>query len=234
MLSIVLVCPQMAENIGMVARVMLNFSIHNLVIVNPKNKDFFDTANLTSCEALQQLNLEVTNETDIDLAMKKALNNFHNIFALTARKRGLSKSSFYIEDLLDNINNNQNNAFMFGRERTGLTNNELSFANRIISINSNTNFPSLNLAQSVGICCYEYSKMNRSINNIDTTLELATSKENEIFLDDLFNRLNIKGFFSDIAKKEQNQHNIKNIFQKSLLTSKEINILRGIVKSLDR
>jgi tRNA/rRNA methyltransferase len=245
MLSIVLVRPQMAQNIGMVARVMLNFNISNLIIVNPKKNDFFDIANATSCEALTQLNLTVVQNNDINIALKEALQDIHNVFALTTRSRDLTKASFYINDMNEHIQENQNNAFLFGCERTGLTNNELSLANYIISINSNPNFPSLNLAQAVGICSYEYSKLQylqevnkktkfENTNNLDRTksLAIATVKENQHFLDDLFTRLSEKGFFKDSTKKEKNQHNIKEIFQKASLTSKEISILRGILKYL--
>ena len=231
--DIILVNPQMPENIGMVSRVMLNLNLSSLIIVKPRDEDFFSKALSASTGALNKIKVQVFD------SFEEAIKSHHLLFSLTARNRYSLKPKHSIHDVFPKMQetynlHNINIGFCFGCEKNGLNNNTIAQTNYIINIPSNPDFSSLNLAQSVAIVCYEYNKFinhNKHINNINP-VDLAPSATIQSMIDDLINKLHSKDFFSEANKAELAINSIKNIYLKAHLSPQEVNTLFGIYKML--
>lgn len=236
---IILSHPQLAMNIGLVARAMLNFNITNLRLVNPRqniidDKEFKEVALKSSANAV-----DIFNNVKIFNSLSSAIGDLNFTFSVTARKRYLNKDFIALKDLSLNdyykeIDVNSNKlGFIFGCEKSGLTNQEIALSNACIYIPSNINFPSLNLSHAVLAVCYEISKHKKSnlINHIPNK-ESSTLEDTEKFLNYLFSKLTDKNFFPELNKKELMMQNLSSIFLKAKLSQKDIQTLRGVVKFL--
>jgi tRNA/rRNA methyltransferase len=169
---IVLVEPAGARNLGSVARVMKNFGLTTLVLVNPQCDHFCDEAMHMAVHAKALL------ETAIVVPdLPSALVGCHRVAATVGREEMQAESlrsvtPWLLPDFSKTSQNPQTwglgaedltqiqSAIVFGREDHGLSNAELKYAQRCITIPSNPDYPSLNLAQAVGICCYELSQQD--------------------------------------------------------------------------
>jgi tRNA/rRNA methyltransferase len=170
---IVLVEPAGARNLGSVARVMKNFGLTTLVLVNPQCDHFSDEAMHMAVHAKEVL------ETAIVVPdLPSALVGCHRVAATVGREEMQVESlrsvtPWLLPDFSTTSQNPQvlgqgasrdltqiQSAIVFGREDHGLSNAELKYAQRCITIPSNPDYPSLNLAQAVGICCYELSQQD--------------------------------------------------------------------------
>jgi tRNA/rRNA methyltransferase len=240
---IILSHPQLAMNIGLVARAIQNFNITNLRLVNPKqdiiNNDEFKNIALKSSADAKEIFKNIT----VFNSLQNAIADLHCSFSITSRKRYLHKDFISLHDLLNNTYfksiNNQNNkiGFVFGCEKSGLSNQEISCTNACIYIPSNINFPSLNLSHAVLAVSYELSKikefsLQHQVINNDTKHDFATNSDTQIFLEYFFQTLTDKNFFPEINKKELMMQNLSSIFFKSKLTKKDIKTLTGVVKIL--
>ncbi len=231
-LDIILVNPQMPENIGMVARVMLNFNFYSLIIIKPRDEDFFQKALSASTGALNKIQVKVFD------SFEEAIKPHHLLFSLTARNRYSLKPNYNIYDVFPQVQptynlHNINVGFCFGCEKNGLDNNTIAQTNYIINIPSNPDFSSLNLAQSVGVVCYEYNRFIKDNKHINLNpMELAPNESVKGMIDDLINKLRNKDFFSEANKAELAINSIKNIYLKANLSQQEVNTLFGIHKML--
>ena len=159
-IKIILVEPQLSENIGTTARAMLNFDLNNLYLVSPKQNHL----SLRSLKASAGAD-KILNETKIFNNLEDALSEISYVFACTVRKRDMIKPAYGPEGLINIINSlssKSNIGILFGREKSGLTNEHISYADTIIQIPTNSKFSSLNLAQAVVIIA---SEINRNIKN---------------------------------------------------------------------
>ena len=226
---IILFEPQLEENIGAVARAMLNFNFHNIRIIKkgwkPGKVTFKNSAKAD--EILQ--NAKVFNN------LEDAINDLHYIFATSNRKRDLNIDVVNLKKGAKIINNYKNFkvGILFGPERSGLTNEAISLCDKIIEIPLNQNFKSLNLAQSVLLVVYELFNLNLcKINSVKK--KKTKKKELLIFFKVLQNYLEKVNFFKVKEKKKIMMRNIKAIFNKAELTEKEVKILLGIIKNLTK
>jgi tRNA/rRNA methyltransferase len=237
MISIVLVNPQLPENIGFTCRSMLNFGLKNLIIIDAKLSKNLPPLSLNNIAELvkntdkNSLNsLNITIESDISIALK----NFTTILALSARSRYLTKPALPLNGIFSNINNTENIAIMFGGEKNGLSNEQLQYANYLVNIDTNTEYSSLNLSHAVVLVAYEYfnfiNKNNPS--NIKNNHMSANAEQLEYFFNDLVGKLEQKNFFSNQERKNITINNIKTIYQKSNLSKQEVDTLLAINKFL--
>lgn len=237
-LSIILVNPQMGENIGFVARVIKNLNYFDLRIVNPR--DGWPNSQAISTAAGAD---DVLNTVNVFNSVEKACNDLNYLFATTVRKRDLNvktTSLFEVFNSVDNslfINNNIKIGILFGCESSGLSNKDLSNANQLIFIPTNNKFSSLNLSHAVTIVCWEFVRMfqekkNNYIQVNQNNLDLASLKELNFFFKNLEQKLSETGFFQSDDMKKNIIQNIKILFSRSNLSSQEIRILNGIIKSL--
>ena len=226
---VILLEPQLEENIGAVARAMLNFNLHNLRIIKKKwrpNRISFKTSAKAD---------EILKNAQVFKNLEDAINDLQFVFATSNRKRDLNTDVVNLKQGTKIINNYQNSkvGILFGPERSGLTNEHIALCDKIIEIPLNKNFKSLNLAQSVLLIAYELFNLTLSKTNF-VKIKKTKKKELIIFFKVLQNYLEKGNFFKVKEKKKYMMRNVKTIFNKADLTEKEIKILLGIVKNLTK
>lgn len=231
---IVLVNPQMGENIGAAARAMLNCGLCHLRIVNPRDGWPNERANAMSSGAL-----ELMPEVQVFETLADALSDCQSVYATTARSRDLVKPvltpRFAAEDMARTIKNGEKTAILFGAERAGLSNDEVAFAHKLITIPLNPGFSSLNLGQSVLLIAYEWSQMvfEADQETLPTgKSDIATGEEFENFFGRLDQELISARFYRVDEMKDIISRNIKSLFQRAKPTNQEINTLHGILTAL--
>ena len=226
---VILLEPQLEENIGAVARAMLNFNLHNLRIIKKKwrpNRISFKTSAKAD---------EILKNAQVFKNLEDAINDLQFVFATSNRKRDLNTDLVNLKQGTKIINSYKNSkvGILFGPERSGLTNEHIALCDKIIEIPLNKNFKSLNLAQSVLLIAYELFNLTLSKTNF-VKIKKTKKKELIIFFKVLQNYLEKGNFFKVKEKKKYMMRNVKTIFNKADLTEKEIKILLGIVKNLTK
>jgi len=234
--KIILIEPQLGENIGSSARAMLNFGFTDLAIVRPREDWPNKKAIATSVGALQDKNFNVKIFNNI----KSATKNVSYLLATTARERDINKPVFNIIEavkILLNHNINSTTGIIFGCEKSGLENKDLVKADAIANIECNKNFNSINLSMSVFSFCYQWFIENNKRDSISYTQsqtrinKIANKSELNYLLERLVAQLDKNKFFVPIDKKDSMIKNIEAIFTRNSLTDQEIKILHGIISS---
>jgi len=233
---VILVRPQMAENIGMVARAMMNCTLSELRLVRPRESQLCDKAVAASSGA--QTILENAKVYD---TLDEALADVRFALATTARPRDMTKPVYHPEAAMklcqEHLGRGEKVAILFGAERTGLENEELIPADGIIEIPLNPKHCSLNLSQAVLLIGYSWFRLTRDWDNTHLATGgsmPATKQELNAFLEHLENELDERGYFYLPAKRERMQRNLRNIFTRAGLTGAEIKTLHGVVIDLTR
>ena len=226
-ISIILVAPQMGENIGAVARAMKNFDIYDLRIVDPRDGWPNEKAVSMSVGAA-----DLIANARIFGSVVDAISDLSYVYAATATPRDMNKEYVFSRDLKEDIPKTGKVGIMFGRENCGLNNQEISYANKIITIDTNLSFSSLNIAHSVAVICYElFQARMQSRPYVQPTL--AGNDELEYFYEHLFNSLEERKFFRVPEKREKMSLKIRNIFARiDNLSKTELQTLRGIITVL--
>lgn len=227
---VILVKPQLAENIGMAARAMKNCGLKELRVVAPHESPTAEIALRASSNSEEILqNAKIYSDT------KEALADLETVYAATARPRHQVKPVETAEYAATHLELNKKIGFMFGCERTGLENEDISLADKIIEIPLNPEHSSLNLAQAVLVIGYEYYKT--TINPVGSRLlkndgNFATKEQVFKFLDMLDRKISASPRLKDEAHTKTLLININNIFTRASLTEQELNSLYGIVQIL--
>lgn len=229
-IKIILVRPQMGENIGSVARVMYNFGMTQLRIVNPREEWPNPRAQALSVGARS-----IIDNATIHNSFEDAVMDCQILYASTARDRYMNKEVLYPEEAAKEIQSHIQYTIgvVMGPENSGLSNEEISLANKIISLPVNPEFTSLNLAQATGVICYEIFKTysDNVINKQDTNL--ASSAEILHFFEHLESELEQRNFFQVENKKQGMKINLRNLFKRiGNLSSQDVRTLRGIITCL--
>ena len=226
---IILVKPQLADNIGMVARAMKNCNVKELRVVAPEQSPTAEIALRASSKSEEILqNAKIYENT------KEALADLEVVYAATARPRHQVKEVMTAEYAMQHTPENKKLGVMFGCERTGLENEDISLADKIIEIPLNPEHSSLNLAQAVLIICYEYYKTTISVEG----KRFITNGGEVVNKEKLFNFLNMLDSKIKVNPKikpdmtETLLRNVNNIFTRAELTEQELNSLYGIVNIL--
>ncbi len=234
--AVILVRPQMAENVGMVARAMMNCMLSDLRLVCPRENHLSDKA--VSASSGAQAILE---KATVYSSLEEALSDIHFALATTARPREMTKPVYHpgkaIPLLTERVKNGQKTALLFGAERTGLENDELVLADGIVEIPLNPKHCSLNLSQAVLLMGYEWFKGTHDHDNshFETGGALPAEKQElTAFFAHLETALAERGYFRFPDKRERMQRNLRNIFTRNGLTKAEIKTLHGVVTDLIR
>ena len=230
--SIILVRPQLPENIGMVARAMNNFGLNDLIVVSPRE----NWLNNKTINAAKKAN-SIIKKIKVFSSLEDAISNFTYVIATTNRKRYLEKQSTSDFKYLKNkINPYKKSAILFGPENSGLSNEDLNLADIIFSINTSNQNNSLNLSHAVSILCYKIFELNNLKNNTNLKNKSTYINKSQLskYFDYLFSNLENRGFFTPKEKKASMKNNIYAIFTKSPLTKKELQTLWGITKKLTK
>jgi len=223
--------PQLSENIGACARAMKNFNFEKMIIVDPKPIFPNDKILATSVGAKN-----IIKKTKSYPDLQSALKNIDIVIATSARFRNKNVKHIQLEDL-KKINLQKKIAFLFGSEASGLTNNEISYSNYTMQIPTNPKFKSLNLSHSLiiiaqyitNILKLKISKFVRS-----NKVKAASKKEILLMTDLCIKNLEEINFFKSKEKKPIMLENLRNIFYRMELSSKETRILSGVFASLGK
>ncbi|CAK6537784.1 MAG: tRNA C32,U32 (ribose-2'-O)-methylase TrmJ or a related methyltransferase [Candidatus Midichloria mitochondrii] len=228
---VILIEPQMGENIGATARVMSNFGCCNLRIVNPRD----GWPNQKALEMAVHGKF-VVEQAEIFQDIRSAIADISYLIATTANTRYLAKTvngpSDSVQKIAQHLDSKHSIGLMFGRERSGLTNEEISFADEIVRIRTSRINPSLNLAQAVCIILYELSKLDQSNTNEFNLTQKATQAEISYLIKHLESELDAANFFQVPEKKEGMMQNIRNIIMRMHPHSQDVRTLRGIIKAI--
>ncbi len=230
-ISFILHKPQLSENIGACARAIKNFNFSKLIIVDPKPIFPNDKILATSVGAKNIINKAKCFEN-----IEKSLKNIDVVIATSARFRNKNIKHIQLEDL-KKINYKKNVAFLFGSEASGLSNNEISYANYTLQIPTNPDFKSLNLSHSLIIIAqYVSSIINSKVSYFKKSNKVKSASKKEIvaMANLCINNLEDINFFKTKDKKPIMLENLRNIFYRMELSTKETRILSGVFASLGK
>lgn len=231
--AMVMVEPQLGENIGAVARAMLNFGMSELVIVNPRDGWPNEKATAMASGAAKVLEAaRITNST------ADALAPFNHVLAMTARPRESLLPVLTPREaaraMKERISRGEACAVLLGPERTGLSNEDVGRADGVISIPVNPAFASLNVAQAAVVMAYEWAIADGKTAP-PSDLEIApqaTREQFEGFIDHFFGALDDARYFFPPEKRDSMERKLKTMFSRAQLTEGEVRTLRGVIKAL--
>jgi tRNA/rRNA methyltransferase len=243
--AVMLMEPQLADNIGMVARAMANFGLDELRLIAPRDGWPNERARIAASGA----NYVIDDAVAYD-SLATAAGDLNWVCATTARQRDLRKPVLTPEqavaELHARIGRGERCGILFGRERNGLETGEIANADAIVMIPVNSRFASLNLAQAVLLLGYEWAKAG-SVAQLGrvTTYErpvqpglrlgadrLATKEEVYGLFDHLERELDRLGFFNPPHKRAAMVRNLRTLLTRLGATEQEVRTLRGIVATL--
>ncbi len=231
--AIVLVEPQLGENIGAVARVMLNFGLSELRIVNPRDGWPNEKATAMASGAAM-----VVDRAQVFATTTAALADQRYVLAMTARPREALLPVLTPEaaahEIKTRIDDGQPCALLLGPERTGLSNDDVMRADAIVSIPVNPAFASLNLAQAACIFAYEWAKADGYApppSDLEDAAP-ATRAQFEGLIEHLFAELDRQKYFYPDEKRPHQQRKLRASLIRAGFTEGEVRTLRGVIKAL--
>ncbi|HET7889041.1 MAG TPA: TrmJ/YjtD family RNA methyltransferase [Bradyrhizobium sp.] len=231
---VILVEPQLGENIGMAARAMGNFALDRLRIVNPRD----GWPNVAAQRAAAGAD-HIINGVELFDTVEAAVADCTLLFATTARAHDQAKPVVGPEaaasEMVGQIKTGGTVGILFGRERWGLTNEEVGLANRIMTFPVNPGFASLNLAQAVLLVGYEWFKLstaNRLPFAATERSEPASQHQMQAFFDNLVRELDKVEFLRPAEKRDTMLVNLRNIFTRMEPTKQDMHTLHGVVMAI--
>jgi len=231
---VILVEPQLADNIGSAARAMANFGLSQLRLVAPRCGWPAERAYVMASGADRVLDGVQVFET-----AEAAMGDLNFVFATTARAHDQAKpvvdAGAAAQLAAEKIAAGESVGLMFGRERNGLENHEVALADRIITLPVNPAFASLNLAQAVAIVSYEWFKLS-SGSALPFTMPqkspAAPRQQLLAFFENLEHELEKVEFFRPPDKRDTMQINLRNIFSRMQPTQQDIQTLHGVIMTI--
>ena len=228
---IILVRPQLGENIGKAARAMLNFGLTELRLVAPRD----GWPNPAAGPAASGADVVLANAQVFE-TLAEATADINHLYATTVRKRGVTKPVITPEvAAVEMFRNTGRSATLFGAERSGLESDEVTLARAIITVPINPEFGSLNLAQAVILCAYEWSKTQSLASPPRTELDPPAS---QFELDGLIGQLDAMldplGYFKPEDRAPVTRRTLRNLLTKPAWNSLEVRTLRGVFTTLAR
>jgi len=226
---IVLVRPQLGQNIGKAARAMLNFGLTEMRLVNPR--DGWPNPDAGPAASGADVVLERAQVFDTTAA---AVADVAAVYASTVRRRDLIMPVLHPEQMADAIAAAPaRSAILFGPERSGLDTEEVALAQAIVTVPINPKFGSLNLAQAVILLAYEWSRRSALAQPPAKALEPpAPHGEVEGMIGQLNSELEKKGYFHPPSRTQSTKNTLATIFTKTGWSSREVKAVRGIIRAL--
>ncbi|HEY6870661.1 MAG TPA: RNA methyltransferase [Novosphingobium sp.] len=228
---IVLVRPQLGENIGKAARAMLNFGLTELRLVAPRDGWPNPSAGPAAAGADVVLEQAAVFET-----LAEAVADCAHVYATTVRKRGVTKPVLTPEQAAHEIHGRTGrSALVFGPERSGLETDDVALCRAIITVPINPEFGSLNLAQAVILCAYEWSKQQDLVQ--PTTEELlppAPQDELEGMIAQFEALLRPRGYFRPPSRAAATRRTLRTMLTKPGWNHLEVRTMRGVLSALER
>lgn len=228
---IVLVRPQLAENIGKAARAMLNFGLTDLRLVAPRD----GWPNPDAGPAASGADI-VLAKAEVFETLADAVADCQTIYATTVRKRGVTKPVLTPEEAAKEVHATAGrSAYIFGPERSGLETDDVALAHNIVTVPINPEFGSLNLAQAVILLAYEWSKGQALASPPEVPLDPpAPHGELEQLIEHLNRDLDTAGYFFPVERTEATLRTIRTALTKTGWSSNDIRMMHGIITILGR
>lgn len=228
---IVLVRPQLGENIGKAARAMLNFGLKELRLVAPRD----GWPNPSAGPAASGADI-VLERTTVFETTAEAVADCSHVFATTVRKRGVTKPVLTPEHAATSMRVAAGRtAILFGAERSGLDTEDVALARAIVTVPINPEFGSLNLAQAVILLAYEWSKGEALVQpTAAETLPPASQEELDGLIGHLDSLLAPSGYFLPPERATATRRTLRGVLTKPGWNSLEIRTLRGVLTALGR
>lgn len=242
---VILVEPQLGENIGTAARAMANFGLDELRLVAPRDIWPNEAAEKASANAVHV----VRNAVVFD-RFEEAIADMQHLLATTARPRDMVKPTLSPESATLLINQmaakGEKTGILFGREKSGLSNDHVSFADHIVIAPVNPECASLNLAQAVLLMGYEWRK-SQDQNSLgrkthfdgparEGTYLKSTRQATKRELTGLFTHMQTElektGFLRTVEKTPQMMRNMRNMIIRMQPTDQDVRTMRGMISSL--
>ena len=245
--SVILVNPQLGDNIGTAARAMANFNLTDLRLFDPR--DGWPNGRANAAAAKGEF---IVDDASVHDKLEDAIGDLHYVYATTARPRDMTKPIMTPQqaalDMHERIAGGQKVGIMFGRERWGLHNDEIALADCMVMAPVDPSYASLNIAQAVLLLGYEWFKpIAKSIGmgtdeaaaEFKTGLKMpdtrpANKQELIGLFDHLERELSDGGFFKTEEIKPRMMTNLRNMIGRGELTEQEVRTFRGIISSLTR
>ena len=242
---VILVNPQLGENIGTAARAMANFGLSELRLVEPCEA----WPNEKARRAASGADWIIEGARVFD-TLEEAIADLHHVYATTARPRGMTKTVITPEeagrDMHARVEKGQRLGILFGRERWGLTNDEVSLADVIITAPVNPEFASLNIAQAVLLVAYEWYRHvagegvgmgTAEAPPVKPGLQMpdsrpATRAELIGLFEHLESALDEADYFRAKDMRPVIVRNLRNMLERAELSEQEVRTLRGIIRAL--
>lgn len=227
-IAIVLVQPNISENIGAAARAMCNMGLRRLIVVDPPRCDLTRV-----CKMATHAALDVVEEMEVFPRLDEALRGFGYVVGTTARRGGqrqVIRSPARLAEMLVPISTENQVAILFGPEDRGLTNEDLRFCHSVATIPT-ADFSSLNLAQAVMVVCYELFRTR-----LEAPGEFTPRLANRFELDAMYAQLKdalMRICFINPSNPDYFMNNLRHFGTRMQLRAKEVQIIRGICRQID-
>ncbi len=228
--AIVLVRPQLGENIGAAARAMANFGLSDLRLVAPR-----DGWPNPAAAAMAADGADIVKAATLFEDTKAAIADLGWVWAATARRRAMAKPEQTAEQAGRAMAAPAAPCgVLFGPEASGLANDEVALADTVLRVPARPGRSSLNLAQAVLLVAYERFKAAALPEPAPRRPPPAAKGELEAFFSQLMGELDRRGFLRSPQARGATIRNIRAMFQRAALSRREVGTLRGIVASLAR
>ncbi len=231
---VILVEPQLGENIGMAARAMGNFGLTRLRIVNPRD----GWPNVSAQRAAAGAD-HILDKVELFDSVEQAVADCTLLFATTARAHDQAKPVIgpdaAAREIAAQIASGGRVGILFGRERAGLLNEEVALSDRIVTFPVNPGFASLNLAQAVLLMGYEWFKLATAGTlpfAMPERSERASQHQMQAFFDNLVRELDRVEFLRPVEKRDTMLVNLRNIFSRMEPTKQDMHTLHGVVMAI--
>ncbi len=237
---IVLVRPQLGENIGKAARAMLNFGITEMRIVSPR--DGWPNPSAGPSAAGADIVLDRAKIYD---STAEAVADCEHVYATTVRKRGVTKPVVGPDGAARLMHSEQGrHAILFGREASGLGTEDVALARHILTVPINPEFGSLNLAQAVILTCYEWSRIGHEQAGQTSELVQPTAEEEVLppapqheldgLIAHLERMLEPSGYFLPEPRREATARTLRSVLTRPGWNHLEVRTLRGVLSTIER
>ncbi len=237
---IVLVRPQLGENIGKAARAMLNFGLTEMRIVNPRD----GWPNPSAGPAASGADI-VLDQAKVYTSTAEAVADCEHVYATTVRKRGVTKPVVGPDGAARLVHKEPGrHAVLFGREASGLETEDVALARHILTVPINPEFGSLNLAQAVILVAYEWSRIGSELAGSETELVQPTNEEDilppaaqdelEGLIAHFEKLLDLRGYFLPEARREATARTLRTVLTKPAWNHLEVRTLRGVLSTLEK
>jgi TrmH family RNA methyltransferase len=232
--SIILVEPSKVQNIGSIARVMMNFGFTKLILINPK-------VNLADpeIEIVARKAIHIIERAEVIISgLSELRNKFPLLIGTTARvgsDYNLNRVAITPEELFTDDLPIEKVGLVFGREQHGLTNDEINLCDLVLTIPSHSTYPVMNLSHALAIILYEIRKvvkLNESTQSLGRPKHRGANYNEREQLKKYFNQLIMKINYHPEKLKVANQA-FSNILSRGYITGREVTTLMGVLKWIE-